>query len=301
MTLQPRLSAACAALRRHALVTAGLLACGLVQAAEAPQTVTGLKTPESVLVTRDGRIVVSEIAGFGQDGDGRLSLVQPDGSLKTLVDQGLNDPKGLAELNGIVYVADRDRILKVDRDGVLLTFVPADAFPSPPKFLNDLVFDAEGQLYVSDSGDLLSGGGGGAIYRVSPHGEVTLLINEAQDPAIRNPNGLLFDRGNPKQLLVLDFGTGELLRLDLSQGVKLSKLASGFGGGDGLAQDKQGLLILSDWKNGKVFKLDLKRAGAQPVVYPQAFQASADLTLSADGKTILVPDMKAGTLVFLPK
>lgn len=289
-----------AALRRTALFTAALLACGLAQAAE-PRSVGGLKTPESVVVTRDGRVVVSEIGGFGQDGDGRLSLVLPDGSLQTLVDQGLNDPKGLAELHGILYVADKDRILKVDREGVVLSFVPADAFPTPPKFLNDLVFDAQGTLYVSDSGDLLSGGGGGAIYRISPHGEVTLVINEAQNPAIRNPNGLLFDRAHPRQLLVLDFGTGELLRLDLSQGVQLSKLAGGFGGGDGLAQDAQGLLILSDWKNGKVFKLDLKRPGAQPVAYPQAFQASADLTLSADGKTILVPDMKAGTLVYLPK
>lgn len=295
LTLAPRAPA-----RLAPLLAAGLLVCGLAGAAE-PLTVTGLKTPESVLLTSDGRLVVSEIAGFGQDGDGRLSLVQPDGSLQTLVEQGLNDPKGLAERNGIVYVADRNRILKVDREGVMISFVPADAFPTPPKFLNDLVFDAEGMLYVSDSGELLSGGGGGAIYRITPEGEVSLLINEAQNPAIRNPNGLLFDRANPRHLLVLDFGTGELLRLDLSQGAQLSKLASGFGGGDGLAQDKQGLLILSDWKNGKVFKLDLKRAGAQPVVYPQAFQASADLTLSADGKTILVPDMKAGSLVFLPK
>jgi len=56
-----------------------------------------------------------------------------------------------------------------------------------------------------------------------------------------------------------------------------------------------------DWKNGKVWKLNLKKKDAKPELYPRTFQASADIGLSKDGKFLLVPDMKAGTLVWLPK
>ena len=81
----------------------------------------------------------------------------------------------------------------------------------------------------------------------------------------------------------------------------VEKLADGLGGGDGLVRDAAGMLYISDWKNGKLWKLNLKKKGAKPEPYAQTFQASADIGLSRDGKFILVPDMKAGSLAWLPK
>ena len=69
----------------------------------------------------------------------------------------------------------------------------------------------------------------------------------------------------------------------------------------GLARDAAGILYLSDWKGGRVWKLDPKRSGAKPEQYAQTFQSAADIGLSADGKYILVPDMKAGVLYWMPK
>ena len=94
---------------------------------------------------------------------------------------------------------------------------------------------------------------------MTPDGAVTTLISEAKDPAIRSPNGLLFESAD--KLLVVDFATGELLRLDI-QKLTIDKLADGFGGGDGLARDADGMLYISDWKNGKAWKLDLRKSGA---------------------------------------
>lgn len=277
-----------------------LLACGASWAsAEAPRTVTGLVMPESVLVGADGRIYVSEIGGFGKDGDGRVSVIDPAKGVRTdWATTGLNDPKGLAERDGFIYVADNNRVLRIDRSGKVSVFAAASAFPKPPKFFNDLAFDAEGNLYVSDSGDLLEKGGDGVIYRLAPDGKVTKVVDEAANPAFRSPNGLLVEA--PGKLLVVDFHTGELVRLDIASG-RTEKLADGFGGGDGLALGADGRLIISDWANGIVWSLDLKKAGAKPVRYPTTFQSAADITLSADGRHILVPDMKAGTLVWLPK
>ena len=83
--------------------------------------------------------------------------------------------------------------------------------------------------------------------------------------------------------------------------LKAERLAGGFGGGDGLARDADGMLYITDWKGGRAWKLDLNKPGAKPQQYDRQFQAAADITLSADGKFVLLPDMKAGMLYWLPK
>jgi sugar lactone lactonase YvrE len=59
-------------------------------------------------------------------------------------------------------------------------------------------------------------------------------------------------------------------------------------------------LYVSDWKNGKVLRVQLSEKGAAKVALLQeGFVAAADIALSHDGKYLLVPDMKAGELVYL--
>jgi gluconolactonase len=272
-----------------ALIACGLPAAGLA-AANVPIKVTGLKNPESVVAGPDGRLYVSEIGEFGKDGDGQISVVAGAGKTKAFA-TGMDDPKGLAFSKGALYVADKTRILKVEKNGKWKVFVAAEAFPVKPQFFNDLTFDKSGNLYVSDSGDLK--GKGGAVYRVSPDGKVSALVTE-EDKRVLAPNGLLPDGdGN---LLMVDFFSGILYRITLKTG-KMVPVAEGFGGGDGIARDRTGRLWISDWKNGRVFTL--KRDGELKLVQA-GFQSSADIGLSADGKFVVVPDMKAGELIWLP-
>ena len=264
--------------------------------ADALKTVSGLATPESAVIGHDGRIYVSEIGGFGKDGDGKVTAIAPDGKATTFA-SGMDDPKGLVAVGKTLYVADKTRIWRIDANGTASVLVKADDFPQPLLFLNDLTVDRSGNLFVSDTGDIEKGGKG-AIFKVTPAGKVSLVVSEAQNPAIKSPNGLLFEPSG--KLLVVDFASGDLLRLDVGKGTT-EKIAEGFGGGDGLAHGAEELLYVSDWKNGRVWKLDMKSKGAKPEPYSQTFQAAADIALSKDGKFILVPDMKAGTLVWLPK
>lgn len=278
----------------HSLVA--LVAAGGLANAEELRSVKGLASPESAIVGPDGRIYVSEIGEFGKDGDGKVTAIGKSGNAEPFA-QGFDDPKGLAASKNAFYVTDKARIWKIDMKGEASVFVKAEAFPQAPVFLNDLAFDGSGNLYVSDTGDIEKGGKG-AIFKVTPAGKVSLVISEAQNSSIKSPNGLLFESSG--KLLVVDFASGELLRLDVGKGT-VEKLADGLGGGDGLVRDSAGALYISDWKNGKLWKLNLKKKGAKPEPYAQAFQASADIGLSRDGKFILVPDMKAGSLVWLPK
>lgn len=254
------------------------------------QKITGLKMPESVVQAKDGKIYVSEINEFGKDGDGQITIIE-NGKARVFA-SGLDDPKGLAIIGQYLYVADKTKVLKIDMAGKVQIFAAANAFPETPLFLNDLEPDIAGNLYVSDSGDLK--GSGGAIYKIDPSGKVTLVINGKQDARILAPNGLLMDDSGDV-ILEVDFASGVLYSYNMKTKV-LNDVAEGFGGGDGLVHHSSGNMFVSDWKNGKVFTVNL--AGDVKEI-KSGYQASADIALTKDEKYLMVPDMKAGELDFI--
>lgn len=277
--------------RALCLLAVGLFASSTLAAPPKP-LITGLKNPESVIVGPDGRVYVSEIGEFGKDGDGRILVLQGDKAVPFAT--GFDDPKGLASFQQWLYVADKDRVWRIDAKGKAAVFAAASAFPRPPKFLNDLVADPEsGLLYVSDTGDLE--GKDGAVFRIDQMGKVSLVADVKKSPALKAPNGLVLDGAS--HLLVLDFLSGEVNRLNIATGAT-EKVADGFGGGDGLAWDRHGRLYVTDWKGGKVFVIP--RPGEKPVLLAEGFESAADLCLDPTNKRILVPDMKAGTITALP-
>lgn len=250
-------------------------------------SISGLLSPESVVQAKNGDLFVSEINEFGKDGDGQIKKISPKGKV-TIFAKGLDDPKGLALVGSKLYVADKTRILEVTSNGNWQVYTPETAFPFTPQFLNDLVADKRGNLYVSDSGDLTSGG---AIYKIATDGVVSVIV-DSSNPNVMAPNGLLFEgRDN---LLSVDFSSGVLYRVNVATG-KMTMLADGFGAGDGIVKTKQGKIYVSDWKNGYIY---LSAAGKARVVKGD-FNSPADIALSQDGKYLLIPVMKAGTLEFM--
>ena len=281
---------------KHTLMA--LLLSALIPVAQAAplstQKISGLKMPESVVQATDGRVFVSEISGFGVDGDGQISVIEA-GQVK-LFAKGLDDPKGLAIIGQSLYVADNKRILKLalsgPKQGQAEVFASAAAFPVTPLFLNDLEADLAGNLYASDSGDLK--GKGGAVYQINAQGQVRLLINGQQDNRILAPNGLLMD-DTGDVLMVVDFASGILYSYNLAT-KQLLDIAVGFGGGDGVVHHANGSMFVSDWKNGKVFRLDMN---GEVTALAATYQSAADIALTKDEKILMVPDMKAGELNFI--
>jgi len=253
--------------------------------------ITGLNKPAAVAVSGDGRVFVSVIGEYDKDGDGAVLVLDKNRAIPFAT--GLDDPKGLAAFQEWLYVADKKRIWRIDRKGKAEVFVPASAFPTPPRYLNGLTVDQEsGILYVSDSGDLH--GKEGAIFRISPGGQVSVVTDAKSWPQLNLPTGLALDGAS--HLLVADFGTGELHRIKLADG-STEKLADGLGGADSLAWDKFGRLYITDARGGKV--LVFPRPGEKPVQVAAGFQAPGKLCNDPTGHYLYVPDTRAGTITSL--
>lgn len=259
------------------------------------QKVTGLKTPESVVQAKNGRIFVSEIGVFGKDGDGQISEIDSTGKAKIFA-TGLDDPKGMAVIGENLFVADKTKIIKISlNDAKTSVFVASAAFQSPPQFLNDLEADLQGNLYVSDSGDILGTGKGGALYKIEASGKVTLLTNGKQDARVMAPNGLLAD-DTGDVLIFVDFTSGVLYTYN-QKTQALTDIAEGFGGGDGVVHHSNGTMYVSDWKTGKVFSINTK---GDVNLLKDGYQSAADIAITKDEAYLMVPDMKAGELDFIP-
>ena len=264
-------------------------------------TIDGIVHPESAFTTRDGRIFISEIGGVGKKGDGRILEIFTNGQKKVIA-SGLNDPKGLLVEGSTIYVTDVDEIKKVSFEGKVSSWIGPNDFPRKISFLNDLTIDRNTIIYVSDSGEVVNGERrGGAVYRISSTGKVSLLVDSANDPNIQAPNGLLaFQRGF---LMVADFTTGVLSRIRL-RNFSVEKMAEGFGGGDGIAFSGTKLYI-SDWKGGKIWSIDLTAPGQNPKLFKEGFTNPADIDVTSDGKFLVVPEMmkateKGGRVNFIP-
>jgi glucose/arabinose dehydrogenase len=274
-----------------AVLGAGLAAAALAVPRSTAPLASKLVNPESVAVGADRRVYVSVIGEFDKDGDGAVMVLE--GGKAVPFARGLDDPKGLVAWQQWLFVADKTRVWRIDKAGNAEVFVAAAAFSSPPKFLNDLTVDEEGILYVSDSGDFK--GGGAAVYAIDPRGKVSLITDSKRIPSLKAPNGLVMD--GKSFVLLADYGTGELHRVRVADGTA-EKLADGLGGCDGLAWDYHGRLFITDGTGGRL--LVIPRPGDKPVVAAKGLPGPADLCLDASGQFLLVPDLKAGTVMKMP-
>ena len=257
--------------------------------------VTGLKNPESVVVSTDGRIFVTIIGEPNKAGDGSVVEIK-DGKAITIAD-GFDDPKGMVHFQGKLYFTDVTRVRRIDlATGKADIWADDKDFPAKPVYFNDICADEKGTLYISDMK-------APAIFKIAtkplpkgstetPERIVTLVTDATKSPFLKKPNGVLLD--SLDHLMILDMETGELNRLCLADN-KVEKVAEGFLGGDSLNYDHFGQLFVTSWTQGKVWAIP--RPGVAPILIAEGMQSSADSCYDPANKRILVPDMKAGTIV----
>jgi hypothetical protein len=104
-------------MRAKHLIACLALATGLAQAATVTvdKVVSGFASPESVVVAGDDVFVSNvgvKLEPMAKDGDGFISRLDRQGGIRSLKWAAqLNAPKGLIAVDGVLYVADIDRVL----------------------------------------------------------------------------------------------------------------------------------------------------------------------------------------------
>jgi glucose/arabinose dehydrogenase len=266
-----------------------LVSLGTAAARDAqPASVIGLRNATAVAAGEDGRVYVAVTGESGQDRAGSVLLVE--GSKTKPFATGLDNPTGIVARGQWVYVAGKQQVWRINRDGKVSLFAAANKFPSPPHALAGMDVDEKGTLYVADTGD---GKGGGAIYRIDGDGRVTLAASAKRSPGLGSPRGLAMD--GFYHVLVTDADTGALVRVKLADG-SVSEVCRGTGGG--LAWDKFGRLYLADAKGGRVTAI--ARPGEAAVPLGVKVSDPAAITVDPVTKRVLVLDSKAGTLASVP-
>jgi len=266
-------------------------------------------TPESVVRGYDGRLYVTLMGTKRTQGDGDGKVVMVDGDKVTVVTEGLDDPKGIVFAGGKLITTDFDKLWAIDAKGAKTLLAGPEAFPETPRFLNDVVVEPGGQsILVTDMGDLstMTDAAGkfwpldsaeaknrpplGRLYRVTLEGRITVAIDHA--PEFPNPNGV--DALDDGTILIDEFFRGTLLAWKAG---KWRQISDDHRSADGIVHDNAGNLYLTEVRTGRVWHI--KSATGEKHLLA-TLESAADLILDEQNHQLIVPDSKAGLLVFIP-
>ena len=260
----------------------------------ATQEFKGFASPESVYVTSQ-YVLVSNVGPkldpLAKDNDGFISKLDKNGNVieKEFI-KGINAPKGMSVVDGVLYVVDID----VLRGFNLKT--KKQVFEMPIKgaiFLNDIAVKDSNTLYVSDTGT-------GIIHEVdlkkSSYKTLVKIPSEYM-----GPNGLL---KNGNELITVTYDpngkdNGRVLKINLKD-KKITVFSDLEGPLDGVAFDKKGNLLVTSWgENLKGALYSIDRSGKVKKVDLPDMAGPADIFYDHDKNTLWIPKMAENAILKL--
>lgn len=282
-------------MRRYSVVFVCLLLVLQLAACSAKTVrVDGFSAPESV--TSDGTYfyvsnVGEKLRPMDKDGDGYISRLSDDGKvLDRKFISGLNAPKGMAVLGGVLYVTDIDHIKGFEVVGGKQVF-DLDFSAEGTSFLNDITLFKNDKLLVSAM-DI------GALYQVSVADSPSFTKVES-NVDLFGPNGLCYDP-ETETLYIVSFGkdhkpNGLVGKGRIENGrLEFEKIYSKGGFYDGVAY-YDGKLLFSDWvafeKAGVIIQKDLNTGKVSTLKLGEKIGGPADFYLDVKGKRIWIPMM----------
>ena len=270
------------------------------------ETPNDLKNPESVAYAPEQNVLfVSNVNGkpTQKDQNGFISKVSPsNGSINDLNwVTGLNAPKGIATSNNksTLYVSDITDLVEINIDNgkIMKRFnAPGSAF------LNDVVSDNQGNIYVSDTVT-------NTIYKLDTNvkdgNNTSSLQAWLQSPQLNGPNGLHVDNSK-NRLIVASLGNMskpgasiEVVDLKNKTITTLGKegTTSPFGGLDGIESDTtEAHYYVTDNPAGKVYIVNADGTGYRTLIDLHT-KGVADLGFIPSQSTIIIPLMQDNKLV----
>jgi len=257
---------------------------------------TGFMGPESAYFDPATQLIfVSNVAGLplAKDKKGWISILSAKGKLlNSKWVGGLNAPKGLRSRGDSLWVSDIDRVVEISINSgrIINKYEVAGA-----EFLNDLAIDEVGSVYISDMFT-------GKVHKIS-NGKISTILTK--EDIGQYPNGLFYQDG---QLYIAGWGKninkktfatdqlGSLLKVNL-RNMKITQITGPLGYLDGLEKTSDSNWLVSDWVNGKVFKVT--QAGAVSLLY-KGKQGTADIGYIPGKENLLVPLMNENQTISIP-
>lgn len=245
------------------------------------ETAAIFQTPESTLYDKERNIIyVSNINGnpIEANNSGFISKLQTDGTIHTqqwII--GLDAPKGMAIQDSFLYVADIDKVVKIDlnKEQIIAKYKCAEA-----EFLNDIAIDGQtGMVYISDSGT-------DQIYQLKDDSTSIWLKSIVLD----EPNGLYCTDS-----LLYIACKNKVIAVNLQTQQK-TEIITGTAATDGIVKVRETILYVSDWQ-GEIFEVNtLLKEKKSILATKQNKINSADIGFIPSSNLLLVPTFFSNTI-----
>jgi len=240
-------------------------------------TTEGFDAPEGVALAADGAFFISNVGGEDTDGDGFISKLGADGTL--LVERfadGADGPKGMAVIDGVLYVCDIVRVRTYDAStgetGPVIDIPDA-------RYLNDATV-WNGDVFVSDSGT-------GRIWRLTDEGPT--LWREGDE--LNGVNGLL---GAGDKMFISTMASGALFEADANGGWR--EIANGMIDADGIGivpEAAGGGYLVSSWP-GEIHYVS--QDGETSILVDTRAEGVLQNDLTVFGDIVIVPNWEPGAV-----
>nr|WP_315197211.1 hypothetical protein [uncultured Flavobacterium sp.] len=257
---------------------------------------SGLSFPESVI--SDGHFLY--VTGMGKtpdpmlkDGDGVIQKLSMDGKImdKNISKTPLNAPKGTAIRNGILYVADLNKIVGISlKTGEKIVEIDFSEFKT--RLLNDIAVKDNNNLFVTAT-DI------GKVFIVSLGKKP--VITAIKIPEIKGANGICYDK-KTNRLFVVGFGTfddttgsGEIGVISWEKETasyhRITNLKGFF---DGVQLINENTLVVTNWistneRKGQLLKIDVRKGTSEILNTIEPIGGPADIYFDTLSKSLLIP------------
>ena len=239
---------------------------------------------------------------------GRIFRIDPAGEWDLVAEYD-------GEPNGMKFLSDRELLIADYRNGLVALDIATGqsrhvlSRRNTERFrgVNDLTFDARGNLYFTDQGQTGLHDPTGRVYRLSPDGRLDLLLAN-----VPSPNGVVLSV-DEKILFVAATRGNCVWRVPLMADGSVAKVGQFFtsygpSGPDGLAMDENGRLLVCNPGLGCVWVLNSfaepveilsggKGKSVTNVAYGGTDRLTAYFTESTSGTILRAPMQYAGTTI----
>ncbi|WP_164118396.1 SMP-30/gluconolactonase/LRE family protein [Sphingorhabdus sp. Alg239-R122] len=251
--------------------------------------VPNLPASESIMYDTARDMFYVSVMGGDDPGDGYIASITTDGKTadRSFI-TGLDEPKGSAVAGNRLYVSDGKELAEVNLDDKSIV---RHAAPGAV-FLNDVAADAEGNIYISDTGQ-------SAIYKFDTDKNLTLWM---KTNLLNRPNGLLIEG---ETMYVASWGerqgegddatsNGRLLEVDMKSHAIEAITPVPVGNIDGVQRYGKDGFLISEWNGGKIYHVS-GSGKAHDILTPG--QSVGDILYHPGRKQLFLPMNRQGKLL----